>query len=294
MRNRCARAIAGVAALIVVASTACTTAGVAAAPGHSVPLDIVAAGADGGAQVMVRVRVGKLSSAVPVILDTGSSGLQIFADAVNTKPGSGVTVTSTRSGITYSGGHHFIGHVADATVTIGSLSTRNRIPVSLVLGAVCIPSKPTCPAQHGIPGFEQQGVFGILGIGLATSRGPVASPLLGMGALGNSWSIHLHGVSGTLVVGAAVPSPARRVATIAMRRTGTWNGHALWADAALDLCTTAGSVTACTGFPSSAYASPRARRSRSRSPARRARSGRSSRAPRDRSTSSSGATASRS
>ena len=65
-----------------------------------------------GARPMVEVRVGN-SKPVPVLLDTGSTGLQIYAPVVNTAPGGGVTVTTKRDSITYAGGHRFVGVVAE-------------------------------------------------------------------------------------------------------------------------------------------------------------------------------------
>src|SRR5436190_19424102 len=70
----------------------------------SVPITIVGGqGSAIGARPTVYVRVGN-SKPVPVLLDTGSTGLQLYAPAVNTNPGGEVTVTSQRDSITYSGG----------------------------------------------------------------------------------------------------------------------------------------------------------------------------------------------
>jgi hypothetical protein len=198
-----------------------------------------------GVQPMVQVTVGR-SQPVAVVLDTGSSGLHIFANAVRTGRGSGVTVDSDPANITYAGGHRFVGVVANAKIRIGTQSTADAVPFALVNDAFCIPSKPTCPAANGIAGFEHSGIFGILGIGMSTSNGPVASPILGMpGTKGETWSLHLNGKSGSLVLGAPMPSSSNAVATIAMKRTGSYGSHALWADNALDLCTTAGTVRVC-------------------------------------------------
>jgi hypothetical protein len=219
-----------------------------ASPAQATPSNIavpitVTTSPNGGAQTFVKVKVGT-SAAVPVILDTGSSGLHIFANKVPTGAGSGVTVSTTPANITYSGGHRLVGVVANAKVQIGSAQTSRAIPFALVSDAYCIPSKPTCPAQGGIAGMERHGIDGVLGIGLSTSKGPVASPILGMpGTLGTRWSIHLSAHSGTLLLGATLP--ATRSATIPMKRTGTFEAHALWADNALRLCPHIGNVSTC-------------------------------------------------
>jgi hypothetical protein len=215
---------------------------------HAVPANIavpitVTTSANGGAQTFVKVKVGN-SAALPVLLDTGSSGLHIFANKVPTGAGSGVSVTSTPANITYAGGHRFVGVVANAKVTIGSAQTSRSVPVALVNTASCIPSKPTCPAQGGIAGMERHGIDGVLGIGLSTSKGPVASPILGMaGSLGTRWSIHLGATSGTLLLGASLR--VSRTATIPMRRTGSFESHPLWADNALRLCIHVSNVSTC-------------------------------------------------
>ncbi len=240
------RALVGVVALV---GSAATTVGIvqtahATAATIAVPITVTTQ-PNGGLQTIVNVRVGN-SPALPVILDTGSSGLHIFADKVPTGTGSGVNVTSTPANITYAGGHRFVGVVANAKVQLGSAPTSHAVPVALVKNASCIPSKPTCPARDGIAGMERKGIDGILGIGLSTSKGPVASPILGLaGSLGTRWSIHLGSRSGTLLLGAPLPAAANRAATIPMKRTGTFEGHALWADSALRLCVHAGNVATC-------------------------------------------------
>jgi hypothetical protein len=204
-------------------------------------------GATHGAEPFVRVRVGN-GHAVPVILDTGSSGLHIFANAVPSGSKSGVTVTSTPADITYAGGQRYVGVVARAVVRIGGQATARRIPFALVRDAECAARKPSCGAAGGIAVLEHAGVYGVLGIGTATSKGPVASPILDLpGRLATSWSVHLVPGThrGTLVLGAAVPPPPPSVTRISMKRTGSWGYRALWADAALPLCTTVGAVNGC-------------------------------------------------
>jgi Protein of unknown function (DUF3443) len=222
----------------------------------TVPVTVLGGqGTSQGARPTVEVRVGN-SNPVPVLLDTGSSGLHIFNTAVNTGTGSGVTLTSQPSNITYSGGHRFTGVVANAVVTIGSSATQMPVSFAYVEQASCIASKPTCPASGGIPGFERSGAYGILGIGTQSSGGGIVSPILGMpGSLGKQWSLHLAGASGTLTLGALLPA-ARSAAAIPMRQIGSSAGSALWADSSLPLCFSVGQANACVPglFDSGTYA----------------------------------------
>ena len=159
-----------------------------------------------------------------------------------------MSVTSQRSNITYAGGHKFTGVVASAVVTIGSQATAGRVPVSLVSNASCTASKPTCKAAGGIAGFAAKtGADGILGIGTQRSRGSVTSPILAMpGTLGQSWSVHLSGTVGTLVLGARAPQSTMIAATFQMKRLEATGSRPLWNDSALPFCTTIGTAQECT------------------------------------------------
>ncbi len=180
-----------------------------------------------------------------VVLDTGSSGLHVFAGAVNA--GSGVTVTNQASNITYSGGYRFKGVVASAVMQLGAARTAGPVSFALVQSAMCIASKPNCPAANGIQGFESdRGVDGILGVGMQSSQGGVTSPILGMvGSLSRRWSLHLDGRSGQLVLGARVINSGDLVERFQLQPDGTSDGHPLWGDSQIPLCVSAGSVDAC-------------------------------------------------
>jgi hypothetical protein len=185
------------------------------------------------------------SPPVPVLLDTGSSGLHLFGSAIPTGPGSGVTLTSDPADITYSGGHRFVGVAATAVVTLGTAATGEPVRFADVERAYCIPGKPTCPAAGGIPGFEATGVDGILGIGTQSSGGDLVSPIFGLpGSMGSTWSIHLKATSGTLILGARLPT-GHSVTTIPMRPLGVSATPALWADSRLPLCVRVGAVDQC-------------------------------------------------
>jgi hypothetical protein len=202
-------------------------------------------GATTGARPMVEVRVGN-SKPVPVLLDTGSTGLQIYAPKVNTAPGGGVTATAQRDSITYAGGHRFVGVVARAVIRIGGQATAAKVPFGLVERASCIPSKPACDAAGGVSRPMSDGAYGILGIGMSKNRQGLFSPILGLaGARGRSWSLHLKGRSGALVLGARIPSASRTSSTVPLRSQGTSGGHPAWADAQARLCDSVGNIRAC-------------------------------------------------
>jgi Protein of unknown function (DUF3443) len=197
-----------------------------------------------GARPTVMVRVGR-SKPVPVLLDTGSSGLRIFDSAVATGPGSGVKLTTRRSAITYAGGHRFTGVVATAVVTIGSSATSAPVSFADVQRAYCTPQKPTCPAAGGMAGFERTGGYGILGIGTQPGGGGLLSPILGMPAPRRSrWSLHLEGGSGSLVLGARLPA-AKSATAIPMVPIPSAPGAHLWADSRLPLCVGVGADHQC-------------------------------------------------
>ncbi len=224
------------------------SASAAAAPGTiTVPIQVVGGAATATtAKPMVEVRVGS-GPAVPVLLDTGSSGLQLFAAKAPTGPGDGVTVTSTPDRITYAGGHRFIGQVAQAVVTVGAARTTRPIPFGLVQTAVCIPTKPLCPvAAGGATSPFDGGAWGILGIGLLPGPDGLANPLTGMvEGRGHRWSIHLRGSSGALVLGAPAPSPASLVTSFSLAPAGTAGGVAFWKDASLPTCVAVGTASGC-------------------------------------------------
>jgi len=211
----------------------------------SVPVSVLGGQGDpGGATPTVQIFVGDWGP-IRVSLDTGSSGLHVFAGAVNA--GAGVTVSDQSSNISYAGGFRFQGVVASAVIKIGAATTTGPVPFALVQSASCTASKPDCAAADGIQGYEtRQGVDGILGIGMQSSQGGVASPILGMGGpLGKRWSLHLEGSSGHLVLGARVRNSGELIARFQLQPDGTSGGHPLWADSQIPLCVTVASIHAC-------------------------------------------------
>jgi hypothetical protein len=220
--------------------------GAIGAPASTGTIPIAVRGGQGspnGASPMVEVSVGS-GAPVPVVLDTGSSGLQLFAPAVPSGD-PGVQVTTGHDQITYAGGHRFTGVVADAVVTIGGQSTAAPVPFGLVQSATCVAAKPNCPAAGGMDALIARGSYGILGV--AMSRGPngLSSPLAAMPSpLDETWSIHLDGPAGTLQLGAPVPTGADAAATFPLSHDGGPNSP-FWLDSRARACVTIGAVSAC-------------------------------------------------
>ena len=197
-----------------------------------------------GTRPMVEVKVGR-SRRVPILLDTGSVGLRIFAPVVRTGRGSGVTVTDRPTSITYSGGSHLTGRVAQARIRLGPQPTATRIPFALVDHASCTAAKPTCPTAGGIEAAMRAGEYGVLGVGMNTTPSGVPSPVLGMrGALGRRWSIHVGPRRGRLVLGARPPTgPA--VTRIHLAPQAAAVGGPFWRDQRVPLCVGVGALRAC-------------------------------------------------
>jgi hypothetical protein len=264
-RSKVRPSVISLCVLVVMVSAPMAVASVAYGatnPRVVVPVAVIGGqGTQGGANPIVEVKVGNWGP-VPVLLDTGSSGLHIFAGAVN--GGSGVAVTTQKSDITYAGGYRFDGLVASGVVTLGTQATAGPASFALVYKASCTASKPGCAASGGIAGFESdRGVDGILGIGTESSGGGIISPILGMpGALGDTWSLHLDGTSGRLTLGAAIPTGRRAKVTIDMKSDGSAGGPKLWADDRLPLCVTGGPERECvhglfdSGTPSTQISGP--------------------------------------
>jgi hypothetical protein len=239
MRHRRVAAVIGIAVALVAAAQAQARSPVA------IPVTIEGGqGTAIGAHPMVRVRVGR-SKPVPLLLDTGSTGLRIFAPVVDTSPGAGVTVTSQPNTITYAGGHRYTGVVAKAIIQIGRQATAAEVPFSLVTRASCAPTKPGCAAAGGIGALIAKGDYGILGVG-TSQGGAVVNPLLQMpGRLGRTWSLHLRGQTGALVLGARVPRGRRVAAKMQLRSQGTLGPLKLWADRRAPVCLAVGFAQAC-------------------------------------------------
>lgn len=110
---------------------------------------------------------------VPLLVDTGSPGLRVFANRVGTTD---VTRTDTPVDVTFADGTRFVGVEASAPVGFGGLSTKGPINVQLITSVTCSEAKPTCAGAGGIDKFASAQPFdGLFGIGLQASS--IYSPI---------------------------------------------------------------------------------------------------------------------
>ena len=165
-------------------------------------------GGPAGVMPVVRVSIGG-GAPVPVLLDTGSTGLTILPGRLPKSSrtwsmGDGFTET-------WGGGAVTRGRRALANVSIGGVATTAPVIIAMVESSGCAGGGSTC-----LPWLGHAKLAGILGIRLAS--GTVAgNPLLSLPAPYNhSWRIALSGLTGTLELGAHVPQhPVASFATAA-------------------------------------------------------------------------------
>jgi hypothetical protein len=186
-----------------------------------VPLRTELSPSNFGMSGIIEMRVGR-SAPVRVLVDTGSTGLRLFPGAFD-RVRAGVRV-SKRPVSTPAHGGRLHGFIASAPMEIGGVQTTRPVEFQL--------TKNTSPY---VQGWEQRGVYGILGIG--TGRTPLPNPLRALpGSVGQHWSVHFGGDpaaripgGGALVLGAPVATDA--VASLSMPTEGPDGyGAVLWDD----------------------------------------------------------------
>jgi hypothetical protein len=187
-----------------------------------------------GARPMITVRVGN-GPPVPVLLDTGSTGLHIYAAGVHLGPNSGVTLTRHADSATYFDGTIQQGVFGRAKLTIDGVPTTTSVTFALITSIGCVHQIP-CPARDGIGAAVGRHEYGILGIGLRRDPDGLRNPLLALPrADGRSWSIVLGRSHGSLIVGA--PDPVRPLAHFTLAPDGRQvNGQRTWRDDRVHVC----------------------------------------------------------
>src|SRR5262249_19329270 len=121
------------------------------------------------------------SNTFNVLLDTGSVGLRVFAQALE---GTSVTQTSREVSVAFGPGgkgFQFDGVEASGAVSLGTIVEPTSIAFHLVTSITCPVSDPNCfPAS-----YTKYGIYGILGVGLRPAvEGPpdIYSPIAQLGA----------------------------------------------------------------------------------------------------------------
>jgi hypothetical protein len=135
---------------------------------------------DGTIRYWIPIKMGNMS--VDALLDTGTTGLRIFPDAISSVD----TTKGPGDSISVGPGTLFEGEISSGTVAVGSLSA--EMPFQLIDKVQCGPNQPNCPATQ-IP-FEEYGIGadGLPGEGFhalgGTKMGPsdIANPLVAIGA----------------------------------------------------------------------------------------------------------------
>lgn len=213
------RALAIIAATVAVFAVIVLTRSGAGRPSPvRVPIELRGwAGGPTGVLPVVRVRIGD-GPPVPVLLDTGSTGLNMLAKDL--PPASHAVPLGTVTE-TWGGGNVTRGRQALATVSIGGLTTPHPITMGIVEPAGCTPAAPHCRP------WLSSGVDGILGVRV-DPRSALANPLSSLSEpYGQTWRIALTSTRGTLELGrpataapdgrvrargrGALPAPAARV-----------------------------------------------------------------------------------
>jgi hypothetical protein len=160
---------------------------------------------------IVRVVIGR-NHAVPVLVDTGSVGLRVFAGAISVARSSGVTMWPQRERVQSLDGTIWSGAVASATLRFGSLATARPVPFQIIDAATCgaNPLKISCYRGADQRAMSAVGADGILGIGLNGPHpgSPVTNPLLSLpGKYGRVWTLDMTdaigGGTGALILGAS-------------------------------------------------------------------------------------------
>lgn len=142
--------------------------GASGVPAAAIPIDLV----DGSVPV-VMVAVGG-GAPVPLLLDTGSAGLRIFAEDVG--PQAVVDPATEDETISFVDGTTYVSDKAIAPVTLGGLDLPAPVPVALVREVTCEPEALSC--EPGIAASKASGVHGILGVDMDTGDYTLPSPLL--------------------------------------------------------------------------------------------------------------------
>lgn len=98
---------------------------------------------------------------VPLLVDTGSSGVSVFTESLG---GVSLRRVGSRRTVTYGGGDVYEEQSAEAIVGVGGVRTSSPIHVSVVDSVHCA-SGTSCGAAAGPSYLTSQGFYGIFGVG---------------------------------------------------------------------------------------------------------------------------------
>jgi hypothetical protein len=200
----------------------------------------------GGDGMFLRVPVSiNGSPPVGVLLDTGSDGLRVFADALG---GTSVDVSATPVSVEFGFGDRMVGHLATGQVSYGKVGSSAPIAFHLVESFECAPSNPSCNFSGGDAKYlTDAGIHGILGVSARTGMlAEIYSPFAQLDApLSNGFVIRTGGFgapSGEIAFGLSEPDIGE-FQQIALASDGSQpNAVPAWRDDAIETCFTVAGV----------------------------------------------------
>jgi len=209
--------------------------GADAAPGTvTVPLVV---GSDPGAAGKFLLAPVSVNGSAPIrtLLDTGSSGLRVFAWALD---GTTVRTTSEATKTQFGGPELLLGHKASASVSIGAVAAPGSLTLELVESIGCAPGSTSCDPASFKKYLADSGIQGVLGVGLRADPSGIYSPLAQLAPpLSQGYLLRTSGFSSKdaeLVVGERALAGVK---PLALQQAGTLpNGLPAWADDAIQLC----------------------------------------------------------
>jgi hypothetical protein len=181
------------------------------APIH-IPLAVVENPTFGTYKIHIDVGIGNLAP-LPMVFDTGSTGLHVFADANLEAPGSGVQCTQMPTSVTYGNPARIIfnGVVCYAQLHLGGFTMPTTVPIAYLTSYSCPVTNPDCKNPH-LHNPKAMGGYGIFGAGLTGEMpgfGSVQNPIVSLpGRFGSTYSIRLTHERGELVLGSLEPAGA--------------------------------------------------------------------------------------
>jgi hypothetical protein len=199
---------------------------------------------------IIDVTIGQ-DHTVPVLLDTGSIGLHIFAGPTSASSWRGVTVWSQSETVQTLDGTLMSGPVASATLRFGSLKTTRPVPFQLVDATRCANDglAVSCQAGGDEAALEAVGADGLMGIGLhgPAPGDPVTNPLLSLpGEFGRIWTLDMTdgsvGGNGELILGP--PPLSHPLVRLSLNSLGSSYGEPIWNDYP-ELCWMVGQYRMC-------------------------------------------------
>jgi hypothetical protein len=234
IRNLCQVLLAAMSVLLFQVIAVCGQSP-GSAPIH-IPVTMFQKNANGIKKPRINIGIGDLPP-LPVDLDTGSTGLHVFADANLMAANSGVTCSDQTTTVTYGnpGLITYSGVICSATLHFGTYVSPEPVPIAFLTSASCPDTNPGCtPPNLNCP--QEMGGYGIFGLGLTgpqTGCNIIPNPVLTLPApYGSRYSVGLidEDQGGELVLGDDEPPNA-----VSFQLLSTTDGGAKWTNALTSL-----------------------------------------------------------